>query len=170
MLDMEDYLRDTYVNANFHEDYYHSTNEFRDNYQARYHKRPYVGSFITWKWELGELISQAEHDESMNRPEIYKRWFLDLFLRQESDEMLFIMSISDVVVNYRDDFPSSSESRHAGFNPLIISPILGALDIVIPIREYEYQSRMIGLKEHLPIAINVVGLPGTDLDLVEAVR
>ena len=169
MQDVEDYLQDTYVNANFHDYYYHSTNEFRDKYQARYHKRPYVGSFITLKWERGEAVGRTESDESMTRLEIYKRWFLDSFLRQESDEALLIMPISNVEVNYRDA-PPSPVTRPAGFNPLIISPILGAPDIVVPIGEYEYQSSITGLKEHLPIAINIVGLPGTDLDLVDVVQ
>lgn len=166
---VEDYLQGTYVNANFYDYYHHSTNEFRDTYQARYHKRPYVGSFITWKWELGKSVSLAERNVGMRRLEIYKNWFLDSFLRQVSDEALSMMPISNVVINYRD-VPPSPVTRPVGFDPLIVSPILGAPDIVVPIGEYEYESRITGLKQYLPVAINVVGLPGTDLGLIEAIR
>lgn len=166
---VEDYLRDTYINTNFYDYYYHSTNQFRDTYQTRYHKRPYVGSFITWKWELGKSVSLAEREEGMRHLKIYKNWVLDSFLRQESDEALLLMPISNVVIKYRDD-PPSPVTRPDGFNPFIVPPILGAPDIVIPIGEYEYKSKISGLKEYLPVAIDVVGLPGTDLGLIEAVQ
>lgn len=166
---VQEYLQDTYVNTNFHDYYYYSTDEFRKTYQERYHKRPYVVPFINWKWELGRLVTQAQRDEGMHRLEVYKKWFLDSAMEQATSEAYLIMPISDVVVNYRDA-PPASVARPNGFDPLILSPILGAPDIVVPIGEYEYDSRVSGRKEYLPVAVDVVGLPGSDLHLIDIVQ
>lgn len=166
---VQDYLQDTYVNTNFHDYYYYSTDEFRRTYEERYQKRPYVIPFINWKWELGRPVTKAQRDEGMHRFEVYKKWFLDSVMQQDTSEAYLIMPISNVVVNYRD-VPPPPVARPNGFDPLILSPILGAPDIVVPIGEYEYDSRVSGRKEFLPIAVDVVGLPGSDLHLIDVIQ
>lgn len=86
-----------------------------------------------------------------------------------SEALLLIMPISKVVVNYRDVLPPPT-ARPTGFEPMILSLVLGAPDIVVPIGEYEYDSRVSGWKEFLPVAVHVVGLPGSDLHLIDAIQ
>lgn len=166
---VQDYLRDTYVNTNFHDYYYNSTDEFRKTYEERYQKRPYVEPFINWKWDLGRPVTQAQRDEGMHRLDVYRKWFLDFAMQQDLTEAFLIMPISNVVVDYRD-VPPPPVARPIGFDPLILSPILGAPDIVVPIGEYEYDSRVSGRKEFLPVAVNVVGLPGSDFHLIDVIQ
>lgn len=166
---VQDYLLDTYVNTNFHDYYHYNTNEFRDGYQAQHHRQPYVVPFTAWKWRLGKHVTKEQRDEGMHRLGVYKKWFLNCFLRHETDQALLIMPISNVTVDYRD-VTSTPVARPTGFDPLIVSPILGAPDIVIPIGEYGYESRVSGRKEYLPIAVNVIGLPGTDLSLIDTMQ
>ena len=90
-------------------------------------------------------------------------------MQQDISEAYLIMPISNVVVNYRD-VPPPPVARPNGFNPLILSPILGAPDSVVPIGEYKYDSRVSGRKEFLPVAVDVVGLPGSDLDLIDVIQ
>ena len=90
-------------------------------------------------------------------------------MQQAASEAYLIMPISDVIVNYRDA-PPAPVARPNGFDPLILSPILGAPDIVVPIGEYEYDSRVSGRKEYLPVAVDVVGLPGSDLHLIDIIQ
>ena len=166
---VHDYLSDTYVNTNFHDYYYNSTLEFRTTYEERYRKRPYVNPFIKWKWDLGKSVSRAQRDEGMHRLEVYKEWFLHFAMRQDENEAFLIMPISNVDANYRDVHPAPV-ARPTGFDPLIVSPILGAPDIVVPLGEYEYDSRISGRKEFLPVAVNVVGLPGSDFRLIDMIE
>lgn len=166
---VQDYLQDTYVNTNFHDYYYYSTDEFRKTYEERYQKRPYVVPFINWKWALGKQVTQAQRDEGMHRLEVYKTWFLNSVMQQNTSEAFLIMPISNVVVNYRD-VPPPPTARPTGFDQLILSPVLGAPDIVVPIGEYEYDSRVSGRKEFLPVAVDVVGLPGSDLHLIDVIQ
>lgn len=47
---------------------------------------------------------------------------------------------------------------------------MGAPDLVVPIGEYEYASRVSGWKELLPVAVDVMGLPTSDLYLVDVIQ
>lgn len=83
-------------------------------------------------------------------------------MKQDENEAFLIMPISNVDVNYRDVHPAPV-ARPTDFDPLILSPILGAPDVVVPIGEYGYDSRVSERRESLPISINIIGLPGSDL-------
>ena len=105
----------------------------------------------------------------MHRLEVYEKWILDSVMQQDISEAYLIMPISNIVVNYRD-IPPPPVARPNGFDPLTLSPILGAPDIVVLIGESEYDSRVRGRKEFLPAAVDVVGLPGSDLDLIDVIQ
>ena len=70
---VQDYLLDTYVNTNFHDYYYYSTDDFQKTYEERYQKRPYVIAFINWEWALGKHLTQTQRDEGIHRLEVYKK-------------------------------------------------------------------------------------------------
>ena len=166
---IHDYLKDAYVNTNFYSYYHSSTASFCNAYQEKHNKRPYVTPFIDWKWELGKSVTPQQHEEGLHRLQVYKSWFLEHAMKASATETFLIMPISEVSVNYRD-VPPHPVARPNGFDPLILSPVLGAPDIVIPIGEYEYHSRISGRKEYLPIAVDAVGLPGSDYRLMEIVQ
>ena len=90
-------------------------------------------------------------------------------MQQDTSEAYLIMPISNIVVNYRD-IPPPPVARPNEFDPLILSPILGAPDIAVPIGESEYDSRVRGRKEFLPAAVDVVGLPGSNFDLIDVIQ
>ena len=90
-------------------------------------------------------------------------------MQQDTSEAFLIMPIANVVVNYRDVHPPPV-ARPPGFDPLILTPILGVPDIAIPIGEYEYDSRFSGRREFLPVAVDVVGLPGSNIYLIDVIQ
>ena len=165
---IEQYLHDAYIHSNFHDYYYDSTEEFRTKYEEQYQKRPYVIPFVTWKWALGKAVTQDERDQALHRLEVYKTWFLDTIMQRQERETYLVMPIAEVAPNYRDVSPPPVK-RPTGFDPLILSPILGAPDVVVPLGEYEYESRVSGCREHLPVVIDIVGLPDSDLRLIDVI-
>ena len=169
-LGVQEYLKDCFINANFYDYYHTSTSDFRKTYEERFQKRPYVTPSVDWKWKLGEAVTQAQRDEALRRFEVYKKFFLDHVMQQDAMETFLVMPISNVVVNYRDAQYPAPVARPTGFDPLILSPILGAPNIVVPIGEYEYDSRVSGKKEYLPVAINIIGPPGSDFRLVDTIQ
>lgn len=105
----------------------------------------------------------------MHQLNVYKKWVLDSAMQRNTNLAFLMMPTSNSMVNYRDA-PSPPVAQPTGFDPLILSPILGAPDVVIPIGEYEYDSRISGRKEFLPVAVDVVGLPGSDLHLIDVIQ
>jgi hypothetical protein len=43
----------------------------------------------------------------------------------------------------------------------MLGPILEAPELVVPIGEIPYQSKVSGTEEHLPVGIGLMALPGT---------
>jgi len=43
----------------------------------------------------------------------------------------------------------------------MLSPILEAPELIVPIGEIPYQSKATGTEEHLPVGIGLMALPGT---------
>ena len=94
-------FRILYVNTNFHDYYYSSTDDFQRTYEERYQKRPYVIPFITWKW-LGKPVTQAQRNKGLHRLVVHKKWFLSSAMQQNTSEAFLIMPMPHVVVSYRD--------------------------------------------------------------------
>lgn len=89
-------------------------------------------------------------------------------MQRQERETFLVMPIAEVAPNYRDVSPPPVK-RPTGFDPLILSPILGAPDVVVPLGEYEYESRVSGCKEHLPVVIDIAGLPDSDFRLIDVI-
>ena len=165
---IREYLVDAFVNANFYE-YSRFMQDFSTKYFEEHQKAPYVTPFVKWKWDLGKEVDLDKHTDAQRRLAVYKRWFLDIVMRQDVNEAFLIMPISNVEVGYRDAAPQPV-TRPDGFDPLILSPILGAPDIVVPIGEVPYFSRVSKREEFLPVAINIVGCPGSDQYLLDTIH
>ncbi|KAI9794811.1 MAG: hypothetical protein M1816_002939 [Peltula sp. TS41687] len=165
---VQDYLQDVIVQTYYH-DFYHSTDEFRAQCWSKYRKEPYVNSFVKWRWGLGKQVTKVQHEEGMHRLTVYKTWFLSNIMATESKDTLVVLPIAEVGPNYRDT-PPANPSVQRGFESLFLSPILGSPDIVIPIAQMVYQSKISGQEEVLPICVNLVGSPGFDLRLIDTVQ
>ena len=166
--DLKEYLSDVIVQTFYH-DFYHSQILFRDKYFEKYQKEPYVNSFVKWRWNLGRNVTQEQHQEGLHRLEVYKSWFLKEVMGGLENNAILVMPISEGAPNYRDHPPYKPVIQN-GFDPLFLSPILGCPDLVIPIAQIPYKSRISGQIEHLPICVNVLGIPGRDSDLLNTVQ
>jgi hypothetical protein len=165
---VREYLSDTVVNTYYH-DFYHNTDDFRAKYIAKHQKEPFVNAFNHWRWNLGKKVTTFQHDEGTHRLSVYKDWFLDNIMRQSDHETLVVLPIANVEPNYRDSTPPKIGVQR-GFDQLFVPPILGAPDVVVPIGEFPYHSRISNREEFLPVGVDVVGLPGSDLWLIDTLE
>lgn len=166
--DLKEYLSDVIVQT-FYYAFYHSQTSFRDRYFEKYQKEPYVNSFVKWRWNLGRKVTQEQHQEGLRRLEVYKSWFLKEVMGGPEKNSILVMPISEGVPNYRDH-PPNKPTIQSGFDPLFLSPILGCPDLVVPIAQMRYESRISGRAEQLPICVNLLGVPGRDVDLINVVQ
>lgn len=175
--DLDEYLKDV-IARTYYYSFYHSTDAFRQAYAEKHNgRKPYVIPFVQRRWARGAAVTEAEHEEANGRLKVYKTWLHNtLFTGREEDDgekpakaVLVVLPIGNVQPNYRDE-PSPSPEEQSATDELFLPPILGAPDVVVPVGEWEYESRVTGKNEYLPVMVDVMGAPGKDYELLEAVE
>ncbi|KAK4213201.1 amidase signature domain protein [Rhypophila decipiens] len=131
---------------------------------------PYVNAFIQQRWDKGAAVTSAENKEAEHRMEVYRQWWLTTIFGQENEkEVLIILPIANVGPNYRDEVVASP-TKQSALDQLFLGPILGAPDVMVPLGDVPYESRISKRTEYLPVVVDLVGAPGSDLRLLEAVE
>ena len=129
--------------------------------------------------EAAKNITKAERDEAIHRLLVYRAWFLTHFINANSRNILVVLPIENISPRYRDEPPAYASFKYikknfnansvicrpfiapTGVTTLMLSPILEAPELVVPIGEIPYQSKVSGTEEHLPVGIGLMALPGT---------
>ncbi|KAK8084481.1 amidase signature enzyme [Apiospora hydei] len=160
------YLQDVISHTYFYS-FYHSTDAFRAEFSQKYGRAPYVIPFVRDRWNTGAAVSDEQHTDGLHKLDIYRRWLLQHLFN--SKKTLLVLPIANVEPNYRD-VVNKSPPALADIDQLYLPPILGSPDIVLPIGEVEYQSKITRGGEYLPVAINLVAAPGEDFWLLNVAR
>lgn len=166
--DVEQYLHDV-IRRTFYRQFYHSTASFRQVYAERHDgQQPYVIPFVRRRWTLGASVSDAEHEEATQRLLVYRKWLHDQFFGDENFETFVILPVAEVKPVYRDEKVESPETQSA-CDQLFLPPICGSPDVVVPIGEMPYHSKISNKIEYLPVVANLIAAPGRDHELLGAV-
>ncbi|KAH7303477.1 amidase signature domain-containing protein [Stachybotrys elegans] len=167
--DAEEYLKNV-ITRTFYYGFYHSTDKFRMDY-AESHRGslPYVIPFVRQRWDKGAAVTPEEHQEATYRLEVYKDWLLNILFQTRDAETLLVLPVANAAPNYRDA-RTGSPTEQSALDQLFLQPILGSPDIVIPIGDVPYDSRISNKVEYLPVVVNIVGAPTTDFQLLQAIK
>lgn len=166
--DIEEYLKDVITHAYYYS-YHHASDDFRDQHQERFGHQPYVIPFVKQRWASGAAVSAEQHSSALLKLEVYRTWLLETVFQSHGSRTVMVLPVSCVEPHYRDEITKSPGSQVAT-DELFLSPILRAPDVVIPIGEVPYASRITGREEHLPVGVNVVGTPGSDFWLLDTMK
>ncbi|KAG6360963.1 hypothetical protein INS49_012031 [Diaporthe citri] len=165
--DIEAYLKDVIVHTYYYS-YYHLTSGWRDKHKDRFGHEPYVIPFVKQRWDSGAAVTHRQHEEGLRKLEVYRKWLFDTLFLFRRGRTLMVLPISPVEPHYRDERAESPRYQSATHG-LFLSPILKAPDVVVPMGEIPYESRISGRQEWLPVGVNLVGAPGMDKWLFDAV-
>lgn len=167
--DIEEYLDDVIRQTYYHQ-FYHSTDDFRKLYSGKHQGRPpYVIPFVQRRWAQGATVSTAQHEEATRRLLVYRAWLHEQLFGDNNIETFMVLPVSNAKPVYRDEVLPSPEKQSA-LDQLFIPPILCAPDIVIPIGEIPYHSKISQQTEFLAVVANLVGAPKRDFELLQAVE
>ncbi|KAF2252332.1 amidase signature enzyme [Trematosphaeria pertusa] len=147
-------------------EYYHRFDKFRRKYREKFGKDPFVGHFVQWRWQIGKQYTHAQHQEGMRRMNVYEGWWRHRILEVGKKNTLVVMMSEEVAPRYRDDPPPDCHVQPA-WHQWWVSPILGAPEVVIPIGDIPYESRVTRRTERLPVAASLLSEPESDLHLLE---
>ncbi|KAI3324413.1 amidase signature enzyme [Xylariaceae sp. AK1471] len=170
--DLDVYLNKT-VSDILTSDSYHSHTDFVKRYREVRARDPFISPLVRWTWEYGSTISEESRSESVRRKNVYKDWLHVNFLGTLPDggpETIMVFPFGDPAPRYRDTYrepPSySGYSWRADFQ----SPLAELPDLVIPVSQYPYDSRISKTKEFLPVSIAITSAHGTDAHLISLMR
>ncbi|PQE16360.1 hypothetical protein CJF32_00006229 [Rutstroemia sp. NJR-2017a WRK4] len=144
---LHEYLREVGASIFLYEDY-HSTAGFRDDYLKKFGRTPFQ-------------YTAEQYEEAIRRMKVYEEWFLQTVMRVDKANTLVVMQSEEVRPNYRDDPPAGYYIQPA-WHQWWILPILGAPEIVIPVGQNPYKSRISSQTEYLPVTASIMGLPGME--------
>ncbi|KAJ2980269.1 hypothetical protein NQ176_g2746 [Zarea fungicola] len=168
--DIAEYLETAGIYPFYH-DQYHNLESFRSEYEEKYGKPPFVQRALHWQWDVGKGVSKKQRDECWRRSEVYRCWMLDKVFETSNDGTVVIMPLPIEVgqPNYRDA-PLSPYSLLSGYAALNMSPMLRAPEVTAPVGDIPYLSIVTKREEPLPVAVSLIGAPGTDLILANLVE
>jgi hypothetical protein len=92
-------------------DAYHNENDFREKYQTKFGRYPYVGPRIQQSWASAAHMTKPQHDDGYARISIYKRWFENTVLAKYGPNALIVIPQENKVPRYRDEISRYGESH-----------------------------------------------------------
>ncbi|KAK3933741.1 putative amidase [Diplogelasinospora grovesii] len=157
----------------FYYDGYNKFAQFREDYEKRFRKPVYVGPYMRWKWDHGATITESQRDDERNNLEDYRRWFEDTILSsggsEGSSNAILILPCGSGEPKYRDT-PNGPPGVVPAYSPSYIASMLRLPQIIVPIGQDPFHSRITQTTEQLPIVASMAGARGSDLLLFDLAR
>ncbi|KAK8149027.1 hypothetical protein G3M48_008390 [Beauveria asiatica] len=145
---------------------------FYADYAARHDGRlPHVNPAPLRRWALGDNAN-ATLDEAIANKTRFMEWFNGSVLRSDSASCssgLFVYVPRTPAPKYRDTYWTGPQAPGA-FSTSRISVMAEIPDIVIPIGEVEYQSKVTNHTENMPVTVDLMAAKGCDGMLFSLVR
>ncbi|KAH7092427.1 amidase signature domain-containing protein [Paraphoma chrysanthemicola] len=163
------YMQNVQAHGFFY-DLYHCFDQFRDDYWEKHRHEPFLTKTLRWAWGIGGLVSKEQRDDAMDRVSVFRDWFIKHIMQPEQKRTIVILPIETLEPRYRDTAPDLPYEPPKGLSVLYFSPALGAPEIVVPAGQIPYKSRITGQEEFLPVAVSLLGAPGTDMELISLVE
>jgi Asp-tRNA(Asn)/Glu-tRNA(Gln) amidotransferase A subunit family amidase len=169
--DLKDFLSPTVATRSYVYDFWKKVSPFIAAYYAQFHRQPFFpppkGRNL---WDNAKEVTPTQNEKAWAKVAIYKNWLMETVLKSESEDAIVVSPLGDLSPCYRDEWPAPPSGDQQMWEPLLMAPILGAPEIVVPAGEMKYQSRISGREEFLPVCVAIMGLPGTDQDLLDLTR
>ena len=139
--------------------------------------RPYADPPIQYNMEYGANTTLATYEEAQTNKSIFKNWTERTLLTPMHDtdacsSSLLVHPIYSGTPSYRDNYIESPEESGMwfGWNQYSISQLAGVPEVVIPLGEVNYTSRVTNTTKWLPVAVSINAAAGCDLMLFDLVE
>ncbi|KAJ5735194.1 uncharacterized protein N7483_000319 [Penicillium malachiteum] len=177
---LDKYLEKSGYWPNFY-DGHHVYDEFISGYQKRFSKKVYTSPFMTSCWnevtnaifdecerQLGNDITKEERDRGLQECEIFSPWIYSKVL---TPEVIMLLPLGRPGANYRDSVGNATAGPPSTtFSPIYFSTIIGAPQVVVPVGQNPFESRVSGNIECAPIVVSLIGHKGADVTLLRVLK
>ncbi|KAK4139840.1 putative amidase [Dichotomopilus funicola] len=149
-------------------DGYHTYDKFRDGFQAKFGHPPYASPFMTRRWGLATNITQEQREQGLAELGVYYTWVRGHILKPDTEYNFVLLPLGRPGANYRDIVPTpGGELSESAYDPVDFATVLGLPQLVIPISQNPYESRVSKRTEYAPIVASLAGPRGSDDDLLQ---
>lgn len=137
--------------------------------------RPYVDPPVATNMEYASRLSESDFATALANKTTFKDWLEAELLTPQHESSscssaLLIHPIHQGTPSYRDEFVSKDRPMFYGWNQYGISQLGGVPEVVIPLGEAPYVSRITGTRKKLPVAVAINAAAGCDLMLFRLVE
>ncbi|KAI6841188.1 amidase signature enzyme [Hortaea werneckii] len=144
------------------------------DYEAAHHGRsPYInpGPLVRWQWGIPRNES---YDFAVHNMTVFRSWWETQGYGRNDTETcskgIFVYPWSLGTPNYRDTYLDPPTQPPLGFSNWAIAGYAAGGEIVVPVGEVPYQSRITHQTEYLPVSVSLLVAHGCDLVLANLVR
>ncbi|KAF2108473.1 amidase signature domain-containing protein [Lophiotrema nucula] len=165
---LKQYLDQETVTATVVYSFWQQLKPYWENFPSRFGHKPFLplpaGIDV---WAKVKTVTPQCHEEALRRISIYKDWIHKTVLELDNLNTLVLIPLGDVKPQYRTEWPGLQFRDQMLWSSLLLSPILGAPELVVPVGELPFDSVVSGQESYLPVCISIMGAPGSDLDLID---
>ncbi|KAL8647564.1 MAG: hypothetical protein Q9226_006377 [Calogaya cf. arnoldii] len=148
--------------------------KFFEDYQSKFGRAAVVNPQLQFKRDYSPTITKEEQEKGFEQLEIFRSWWEKSIMPPSKDgctDTIFVVPWSTGKPDYRDKYPGSAPGfTGIGFFIYSLSPYAGAPEIIVPVGQTSFISKITMHKEWLPAAIGIIGTKGSDVKLAELVR
>ncbi|RMY03271.1 hypothetical protein D0868_07547 [Hortaea werneckii] len=144
------------------------------DYEVAHHGRsPYInpGPLVRWQWGIPRNES---YDSAVHNMTVFRSWWETQGYGRNDTETcskgIFIYPWSLGTPNYRDTYLDPPTQPPLGFANWAIAGYAAGGELVLPVGEVRYQSRITHQTEYLPVSVSLLVAHGCDLVLANLVR
>ncbi|KAJ0123645.1 amidase [Diaporthe amygdali] len=156
----------------FYYDGYNEFSQFREDYEKQFGKPVYLGPYMRWKWDQGVAVTLDQKNQAVGELEVYRRWFRENIMQQVEgggSDAVLILPCGSGEPKYRD-LPNAAPGVVPGFSPNYIASMQALPQLVIPVGQIPFKSRISDRTEYLPIVASMAGAPGSDIMLIDLAK
>lgn len=168
-ISIADYLRKTGLWVNMYPGY-QNFESFREGYKSKFGVKPYTSPVQSSKWEQGSQITKEMFDEGLSQIKVFKDWVDTHVMSIESNgnsPALMVLAVGLSQPLYRDRDPEPGAGGGGSYNGNFFSSLLGLPQLVVPIGQKPYLSKITDRTEYFPIVAGITSTQGMDSILVK---
>ena len=143
---------------------------FQGDYREVFGKAPYFNPEGQFKMDWLPTITSEMHEHGVKKLSIFQTWFEENLIGPSSEEdgtsdALLLLPWTTGIPNYRDVYRPQPDWAGYGWQYYMISPFAHAPEMIVPIGQTRFYSKVTQREEWLPVSLGVIGARGSDVSL-----
>ena len=141
---------------------------FQEDYWKAFGKTPYFNPEGQFKMDWLPTVTSEMHKDGLKKIFIFQSWFEENLISPSEDgtsEALLLLPWTKGIPDYRDAYRPQPDWAGYGWQYYMISPFARAPEMIIPIGQTSFLSKVTKREEWLPVSLGVIGARGSDVSL-----